>query len=59
MIDVMGTQNGILINEIYAYFKAGNDKHYNEEKHCKLLIDVMMDEDKGTLGAFCVEARIS
>lgn len=46
------------IEIIYQHFKNGNDKHYNEERHCKMLLKIMMHPDKGTVGAFCVEAFI-
>lgn len=39
-------------------FKKGPVK-YNEDVHCKLLIEVMTNKNKGTLSAFCVEAMIS
>jgi len=44
--------------DIYQKFKYGNQK-YDEEKHCQLLLDVMMDESRGTMSAFCVAAYIN
>lgn len=46
-------------NEIYEKFKCGRKTKYEEEKHCKLLIEVMLDKDRGTMSAFCIEAVIS
>lgn len=48
------------VNEIYELFakRRGTPPTYNEEKHCKILIDVMMNPNKGTISAFCVEAMI-
>ena len=43
--------------EIYAHFKKGKTP-YNEEKHCQMLLDCMMDDQRGTMSAFCVEAMI-
>lgn len=44
--------------EIFAHFKKGTTL-YNEEKHCQMLLDCMMDKKRGTLSSFCVEAMIS
>lgn len=47
-------------DEIYKYFKAKqNRSEYEEDKHCKMLINVMLDKDKGRVSSFCVEAMIS
>lgn len=46
-------------DEIYSYFKSKKYEHYDEEKHCKLLVRIMSNPVKGTIYAFCVEARIS
>jgi len=48
-----------LIEEIFQHFKKGTGKHYDEEKHCKLIVSTMMNSERGTVGAFCVEAKIS
>jgi hypothetical protein len=50
--------NTQLIDEIFNHFKKKESKHYDEERHCKLIVKIMMDKDEGTLGAFCVEAKI-
>ena len=47
-----------VVDEIFNHFKLGLDKHYEEERHCKLLITTMMDKDRGTIGAFCVDSKI-
>ncbi len=44
--------------DIFEHFKKGPTK-YDEETHCKMLLDTMMDEQRGTLSSFCVEAMIS
>lgn len=44
--------------DIYQKFKHGNQV-YDEEIHCQLLLDVMTDEKRGTMSAFCVAAIIS
>lgn len=46
-------------NEIYEHFKKKKAHKYDEEKHCKLLIEIMMDPKKGTYAAFCVKAMIA
>ena len=46
------------IDSIYKHFKKGLSSKYKEELHCKLLISVMLDKDKGTVGSFCVEAMV-
>lgn len=43
---------------IYEHFKKNKHKIYDEETHCKLLINVMFDPNKGTHNAFCVDAMI-
>lgn len=43
--------------EIYNQVKYGRVK-FEEEKHCKLILDVMTDLKKGTHSAFCIEAKI-
>lgn len=43
---------------IFERFKWGKPP-YSEEEHCQLLLDVMMDETRGHISHFCVEARIS
>lgn len=47
-----------LADRIYNHFKNGYEGDYREEEHCKLLIDVMMDKNKGTVGSFCIVAMI-
>ena len=50
------------VDKIYNHFvkkKPGVVSPYNEEKHCKLLIKVMLDPEKGRISSFCVEAMIS
>lgn len=51
--------NDQVIDEIFNYFKKNKEsKHYDEEKHCKLIVEIMMDKDQGTIGAFCIQAMI-
>jgi hypothetical protein len=45
--------------EIYDHFKNKKDKYYDEKAHCQLLIEVMLNPNKGTVPAFCVIARIA
>ncbi len=47
------------VDEVYDFFKSKSNLKYDEEKHCKLLIKVMMDNNKGCHTFFCVEAMIS
>lgn len=47
------------IDEIYHHFKNKKNHKYDEELHCKMIIDVMLDTEKGTFGAFCIDAKIS
>lgn len=47
-----------LIDEIYREAKAGRRTLYDEEKHCKMLLDIMMNNKKGTMCYFCCEARV-
>jgi len=47
------------VEKIFRYFKEGENKHYNEDRHCRMLIDAMLDENKGTMSAFCVDAMIT
>jgi hypothetical protein len=46
------------VDEVYDFFKKKKNTLYNEEKHCKLLIKVMMDKNKGCHTYFCVEAMV-
>lgn len=46
-------------NEIYEHFKNSKNLRYEEEKHCKLLIRIMLDPNKGTVHAYCLEAKIT
>jgi hypothetical protein len=47
------------VDEIYDHFKNKRNLKYDEEKHCKLLINVMMDRSKGCHTYFCTEGIIS
>lgn len=47
------------VDEVYDFFKSKGNLKYDEEKHCKLLIKVMMDRNKGCHTFFCVEAMIA
>lgn len=46
--------------EILNHFKSkkGRESTFDEDYHCKLLIKVMLDKDKGRVSSFCVEAMI-
>jgi hypothetical protein len=44
---------------IFNHFKSKQNFKYDEEKHCKLLINVMTDKNKGCHTFFCVEAQVS
>lgn len=46
------------VDELYTRFKTKSNFIFNEEEHCKLLIRVMMDKDKGCHTYFCVDAKI-
>lgn len=46
------------IEEIFVHFKKKNNNKYNEEKHCKLLIKVMLDKNLGCISAFCTQAMV-
>lgn len=46
------------VEEVYKLFKSKRNYKFDEEKHCKLLINVMMDRNKGCHTYFCVEAMI-
>ena len=43
--------------ELYKQISQSRIK-FNEEKHCAMIFNVMANPNKGTLSAFCVEARI-
>lgn|ERR1017187_72225 len=47
------------VDAIFNHFKSGNCNKYFEEKHCKMLISIMMNPDKGSVPAFCVQAMIT
>lgn len=47
------------VDEVYKHFKSKGNLKYDEEKHCKLLIKVMMDRDKGCHTYFCTEGMIA
>lgn len=51
--------NNTIVDNIYNHFKSNKREAYDEEKHCKMLIKVMLDPKKGTLNAFCLEAKIT
>jgi len=53
-----GAKNEV-VDKIYNHFKKNNHQYYDEEKHCKLLIKTMLNPDKGTISAYCVEAMIA
>lgn len=44
--------------ELYKEIK-GRPTKYDEDIHCHMILQVMADSEKGTLSAFCVEAKIS
>jgi hypothetical protein len=44
---------------IYMHFKKGKDTKYREKEHCELLIETMLNPNKGTYGSFCVSAMIA
>ena len=55
--------NKAFADKVYRHFKKGagpgrGNTPYEEEMHCKMLIEVMCDENKGTVGSFCVKAFI-
>jgi len=45
------------VDAVYQQLKVGPVK-YKEELHCKMLMRVMANPEKGTMAAFCVEAGI-
>ena len=47
------------IDTIYDHFNSEKGYIYDQEKHCKLMIKIMLDPDKGTVPAFCVDALVS
>ncbi len=55
----MSNVKKLSVDEIFNHFRNDVDKRYGEEKHCKLLIKVMMDPNKATIGSFCLEAMIN
>ncbi len=44
---------------VYQHFKRKSPTYYEEEKHCKLLLEIMFDKNKGTAASFCKETLIS
>ncbi len=46
------------VDKIYEHFKNKKTENYEEEKHCKMLIEIMMDAQKGTVSAFCIKAMV-
>jgi hypothetical protein len=59
MIDVIKLGLDGAADKIYQHFKSGRHTLYKEEEHCKMLIKVMLDPDRGTYGSFCVEAMVA
>lgn len=55
----MVTLENLTPDGIYNHFKTEKGYVYKEEEHCKLLIKVMLDPNKGTYTSFCVEAMIA
>ncbi len=51
--------HGLNSDKIFNHFKKVGELKYNEEVHGKLLIDCMLDSDRGTYSSFCVEAMIA
>lgn len=51
--------NDALVEGVYQHFKNKRNAKYDEVKHCKLLIKIMLDYEAGTIGAFCCDAMIS
>lgn len=54
----MSVIQGLDVYKIYKHFKGKNALKYREERHCKLLIKVMMDKDYGCHSAFCTQAMV-
>lgn len=54
----MPNMQNLTSDKIYQHFKERRNRIYNEETHCKMLINVMLDPNKGTYGSFCIEAMI-
>ena|SRR5579862_3484524 len=44
--------------KLYKEIK-GRPTKYDEQIHCQMILQVMSDSEKGTLSAFCLEAKIS
>ena len=44
--------------KVYMHLRKGGTK-YVEAEHCPLILNIMGNDAKGTVSAFCVEARIS
>lgn len=55
----MSVIDGLDVDKIYSHFRKGGHHKYQEEKHCKLLIKIMMDKNQGCYSAFCVQAMIN
>lgn len=43
--------------ELYIELKT-KPRHYAEEIHCPMILEIMADKNKGTVSAFCVEANV-
>jgi hypothetical protein len=46
-------------DNIYEHFKRKSPTYYDQDTHCRLLLDVMLDSDRGSTAAFCRETLIS
>ena len=55
----MSVVDCISVDEVYKYFKEKNNLKYDEERHCKLLIKVMLDKKFGCNSAFCAQAMVA
>jgi desulfoferrodoxin (superoxide reductase-like protein) len=46
------------VNNLYLKLKEGKE-HYDEEKHCPMILKIMADKDKGRISAFCIKVGIT
>lgn len=53
-----GEKKASQVDLIFNHFKRGHHTKYVEEKHCRLLIEVMLNPNKGSHTAFCKEAMV-
>jgi hypothetical protein len=44
--------------ELYTRIKNHNISKFDEAKHCSMILRIMSDPNRATMGAFCVEAEI-